>query len=690
LTDYADNSAGDGLYEKPKDTGGTDYVQRWLEAIQAASDEEKDWRGHASDAICVYTSDEAQKPGTAFNLFHANVETVVPALYNSTPIPDVRKRYGDRDPIAKNGADAIERVLSYLIDEYDFDAVIESSVLHYALTGRGIARVHYNAGQTEDGMDVGVQTVTCRTVPWEAFRRGPAQCWEDVPWIAFRHYLTREDLEDLVGTAKAKDVPLNARSDASNDTGGDVEKSIYRRAQIWEIWEKRKREVIFLCDDYKDGPLLRLDDPLNLKDFFPVAKPLYKPRGDDTCVPLCPYQIQRPLLEEIDGVAKRIRNLIKQLRPRALGPGNIDIDALAAADDGQIVAVADIAAFLDSGGMDKLLAWFPMEPTVKAIQTLYEHRQIVKQDLFEVSGLADIMRGQSDARETKGAQQIKAQWGSLRIQRDQQEVQRFIRDTLRIKAELVSEKFTPENIGAMTGMELMPQAVMVLKDQKARDYAIDIETDSTIRGDLTRNMEQMAQFMQGTAQFMQALEPAGAMGVPPDVIVAIFSAFARNFKLGKEVDAILDALPEQIKQLAQQPKPPSPEEQKAQMEMQMMQAQAQMDQQKAMMELQAKQAELQMELKAMQAEMQLKAQEGQMKLALEREKMGLEQQKMQMDMAATAMQADQEMTIAKEQGQLQREEMHQSHGLKMQQAEQAAALKAKQMKEQSKTKAKAN
>ncbi len=41
-------------------------------------------------------------------------------------------------------------------------------------------------------------------------------------------------------------------------------------------------------------------------------------------------------------------------------------------------------------------------------------------------------------------------------------IQYFARDILRMKAELVAEKFTPDNIGAMTGAQLAPQAVEVL------------------------------------------------------------------------------------------------------------------------------------------------------------------------------------------------------------------------------------
>ena len=63
-----------------------------------------------------------------------------------------------------------------------------------------------------------------------------------------------------------------------------------------------------------------------------------------------------------------------------------------------------------------------MDPTVKALQQLYVQRDAIKQTIYEVTGIADILRGASDPRETLGAQQIKQQWGSLRIQMLQKQV----------------------------------------------------------------------------------------------------------------------------------------------------------------------------------------------------------------------------------------------------------------------------
>jgi len=61
------------------------------------------------------------------------------------------------------------------------------------------------------------------------------------------------------------------------------------------------------------------------------------------------------------------------------------------------------------------------------------------------------MRGATEASETLGAQQLKAQYGGLRISTRQERFQMFVRDILRIKAELIVEHFDADTLRLMTG-----------------------------------------------------------------------------------------------------------------------------------------------------------------------------------------------------------------------------------------------
>lgn len=659
---------GSALFESEakKDAEGeadkASFVRRWLEAIQLSSEEEKDWRKVSAAARDVYEAAKDSLTGTAFNIYYANIETLRPALYNSTPVPDVRRRYGDRDPAAKEGADAIERCISYSIDDYDFDGTVKEAIDDLSITGRGVARVTYRADMVpldikdeqtgEPVMDVGSQTVSCETVPWASFRRGPARMWAGVPWVAFAHYMTRDELVDL-NPEVGKVVPLNMSvsegGEKTNDgaNADNPESDVFKRALVWEIWDKAKRKVYFIAESYKVAPVTELDDPLGLRDFFPVPAPMMSGKVSGRLVPLSPYKIYKPILEEIDTITVRIKALVKQLRPRAIGPGGVDLDDWASADDGEIVEVTDVMKFLESGGMDKLLSWFPMEPTIKAVQELYARREQAKQELFEVSGLADIMRGQSNPNETKGAQDLKQRWGSLRLQKQQADIARFCRDLFRMKAEIIAEKYTPENIAAMTGLELSAPAIQMIKDEKMRNYRIDVETDSTIRGDLTRNQEAMAQFVQGSAQYFAAVAPiVQSGGMSKTAAVTIYSAFARNFKLGKEVDAVLDGLADEAtkaEQAAQAQGPqPDPEMEKAKAEIQDKQARLQMDGEKLKSEQAFKMQDAQMARERMVEEFKLKREMAAMEF-------GLKQELAYADVALKSQQQQQQGALAVEQ-----------------------------------------
>jgi hypothetical protein len=53
------------------------------------------------------------------------------------------------------------------------------------------------------------------------------------------------------------------------------------------------------------------------------------------------------------------------------------------------------------------------------LKELYAQRDQLVQAIYEISGISDVLRGSTDAQETLGAQQIKANFGSLRLKERQ-------------------------------------------------------------------------------------------------------------------------------------------------------------------------------------------------------------------------------------------------------------------------------
>jgi hypothetical protein len=339
--------------------------------------------------------------------------------------------------------------------------------------------------------------------------------------------------------------------------------------------------------------------------------------------PVCPYEVYRQLIEELDIVTKRINKLVKQLRVKGLYDSAMKADfiKLQTADDGIFEPADEATKFATgAGGIEKAIFQWPIETIAGVVEKLYQHRDKIIETIFQVTGLSDIVRGQSQASETATAQQIKAQYAGLRIQHFQKEVGRVARDLFRMKAAIICTHFTTENLQVMTGLQVTSEAEQLLRSDALRSYRIDIETDSTIRGDVGRKLEQMSQFIQGTASFAQAI--GGVVQQAPPLLpmfTEVYASFARQFDLGKQAEDALDQVSQTMQQfVAQQQQAasgPSPEQQKAEMdkaarqdEMAMKREGHQLDMQLKQMEMTFKQQGLEMDMAAKQRAAEIDAQ----------------------------------------------------------------------------------
>lgn len=625
-------------------------VKRWKAELALADQAEKDWRKEADDVFKLYDSKDSK--ANSFNILWSNTETLAPAVYNSTPEPDVRRRFRDADPIGKVASTALERGLSYQIDDYDFDSEIQDVVLDVLLPGRGLARIVYEphfvqVGQDgvkpapaagtyqeppEDAQDavpdagdapqpappyeqiVG-QDARCAHVQWDDFRHGPGKRWPDVNWISFRHEFTQEMCEEKFGEEIAKKLEY-AQGKDSDKIEDKQTKEIFKVIEVQEIWDRDKRRVLFIAITYKDGPLLVVPDPLKLREFYPIPRPIYAIANSRSLVPTPLYRMYKEQAEELDRVSARINRIVNTLKVRGAYAGHIkEAGGILELGDNEMLAIENVSAIAEIGGLDKAIWVMPIDALAKALEYLYKARDQIKQAIYEISGIADILRGATSPSETLGAQQLKSQWGSLRIQKIQRRVQRFIRDLLRLKAEVIAEQFTAQQMASMTNIQLPdaqakeqaqqaiqqaqmsqqpppPQAqdildkptwddvMAFLRSDSMRQYRVDIETDSTVADTINQDMAGFTQAVQGIGQIIAGSGQAVQSGmIPIDAIKEICLAFARKARTGSALEDALESIKAPAAPPPQAQAPPDHSLQIAQMQGEQKQAIAQLQEQ---------------------------------------------------------------------------------------------------------------
>lgn len=512
----------------------------WNNQIIKSGRLEKKWRTRGNEVVKVYRGGDVKH--SPFNILYSNTETIKPAIYSATPKPDVRRRYTDANPVAKEASEVIERALSFSIDAYDFDRNIEGAVDDMLLPGRGIARVRYNPtieefeneveneginefGEvatevvTETAERVADQEVTCEYWYWEDFRMGSARNWVDVPWIAFRHKFTKDQFEDQFGDEHIHDVDFSFAVDGCDDgvVNNNSNKQGDNLAIVWEIWDKDEREVYWISSGVS-SILETNEDPLGLKGFFPTPEPLYAVETTDTLVPLPMYDIYKTLAEELNVVEARILHLTNGLKLRGIYPNNMkELQGLLQLGDNQMLGVEDFTAF-EGRKINDLIMFAPITEIAQVISTLTQQRESIKQVIFEVTGISDILRGQSKASETLGAQKIKANFGAARLENLLKRVRVFARDLIRMKGEIIASKFTPEVLQMMTGIEITPEIDQMLKNDVLRGFNIDIETDSTVAIDRSGDKQESRETLSGIVEFLTGIAPLVQGGaIPPDV-----------------------------------------------------------------------------------------------------------------------------------------------------------------------------
>jgi hypothetical protein len=637
-------------------------VDRYLKIVGQYDNEFAKWTARTKKIIKRYRDDtrgQTLTESAKFNILWSNIQTLTPAVYAKLPKADISRRFGDNDPVGRVASQLLERAIDFEIEHYpDFRSTMKYSVEDRFLGGRATAWVRYEPhtspiGIGDDGFSVTsaveqgemsepMEQIEYECAPvdyvhWRDFGHSQARTWEEVGQVWRWVYMTREALVERFGDEMARRIPLNQGPEPLN--AYNESKRTYNRAKVCELWDKETQKVYWFCKGMPQMIDVR-DDPLGLEGFFPCPKPLYATTTSDTLVPVPDFVLYQDQAMELDILSDRIDGLVKALRVRGVYDASQPAlqRLLTEGDNNALIPVDKWMAFSEKGGLKGSIDLLPLDTLANALLNCYRAREDIKSQIYEITGISDIIRGTSFASETATAQQIKGQYAGLRLRSMQEDVALYASELIRLKAQVMCRHFQPETIlayaaaGQMTpaDQQLIPQAIQLLRDKPLRNFRVDIAADSLVMLDENQNKQDRMQFLQAFGGFLaQALPVGQASPQMVPMMMELLRFGMQAFKAARPIEGQIDATLQQLQQAAMQQQPDG-EQQGKQAELQ----------QKGQMEA----SKMQMESALTQAKLQ---HEFQMEQVRTQAKMAMEQQKQQFEAQLKAMELQSQQAAAK-------------------------------------------
>lgn len=556
--------------------------QRWKEELSQAKRYLEPWHTTAKD-ILKRLKDVRSKDSQVrrVNLATAEYLTKRAVLYGKTPQVSVSRRFHD-------AGDDVARVAGEMLGRHLNDEITDGSdgycrALGYALedrlsVGLGQARVRYEPDIQpqvdergapvlgEDGKPLEVkvgETAPVDYVFWGDFLYSPCKYWEVVRWVAFKTEMSRKALLNRFGEVAAS-VPLDVTS--PNRKEGEPEPP-WGRATVWEVWDKEDRQVVWVTDG---GQVLETrPDFLGLKAFFPCPRPLFALVMTDDMVPRPDYVLAEDLYTDIDVLATRMHLLRTALRVIGMyDASNTELgELLSDTSENRMVPVQNWALFGEKGGLRGSVDFFPVQEVAAALVALGNEYEALKQRLYEVTGMSDILRGQGSAvATTYGEQRIKAQFGSARLQSVQDEFARFATELQALKREVIARHFDVATIIKGSNVERTPDAAMgqeaaALLKSDADSFRVRILPEALALADFAQVKEERLEVIQAVAQYVAAITPlAQAMPGSMPALLEALRWMVSALRGSSEIEGVLDRAISMAQQAAAQPQQGQPQQ----------------------------------------------------------------------------------------------------------------------------------
>jgi hypothetical protein len=527
----------------------------WLNLLLESEKAFDDWQDHCDNIDKLYANLENLSTSSAdralrdrqFQMFWANCEVLKPSIYAKPPIPVVVPKFKDRRPVYQAASEVMERCCNVAFDLTRINDLMLLVRDDLSMISRGVAWCRYESGK-KDRAYYDSERVCIDFKGRRDFLHSISRNWPEVTWVAAASYLTRVEARKRFHPHSGdayQDAEYKVDKDAKEVGGADARE----RAKFWEIWSKGDRRVLWVAHGCKE--ILDESDPhLELQNFFPCPKPAYGTVQRGSLIPVPDVMQYRDQLEEINMLTGRIHALSDAIEVKGFYPAGGGEVAAAVETAINIktpgitmVPIANWAAF---GGSKEVIIWMPIEMIAQTIVQLVTLRKQIIEDIYQIMGLSDIMRGATDPNETLGAQQLKTQYGSTRIRDKQQEMVRLARDLVEICSEIITEKFKPATIVEMSQTQLPTKAMLekrareVLAQAKQQAQQL-ITTAQGAQQDPQASQQvpqQLSQLQQQTMQQMQQIKDQPTID---QVLKFLKDSRAKSFVLDIETDSTIMA-----------------------------------------------------------------------------------------------------------------------------------------------------
>jgi len=344
----------DKLYaeEKPEKMTTAKEVSLWHERIGMAKKSLEDWaeqsganrfeKEYKGDYGIMFHTRLKKVPIPPINEVFAYVQADIATTYNRDPHISVNAEAG-----TTKGAALWEVILNYYWRKLKTKEEIEHEIMDKDLIGYGWHKVGYNAQKNS----IYSNYLNWRDVIWNiAAKRPPEDCY----WMAQRIILPLEDVKEMFPKAKGLEGVPNP----------DIDKDAYKKtaykddikvAILWEVWDKRKKQICLLAEGLKDK---YLEDPKPWPEYqtdFPFLMywDFLVPNSSRPMSAIAPWEAQ--ILEEMVIMGSAVNHVKRWNRQAFVKNGQIDDNALdkyERGDDGAIINYAGDSAdikFADFG-----------------------------------------------------------------------------------------------------------------------------------------------------------------------------------------------------------------------------------------------------------------------------------------------------------------------------------------------------